>query len=89
MSRFLRWVETEKVSSEVESKKLSGPLLHSTSVAFYVSTDGREEDSFLEMECSGSIVSEKIGDSSRMATSVSILEKPIKVANALSRTVSN
>ncbi|GKF10117.1 hypothetical protein Tco_0048043, partial [Tanacetum coccineum] len=44
--RFLRWVEAKMVSPEVESEKCSGPLLHSMSVAFYVSTDGREEDFF-------------------------------------------
>nr|GEW63377.1 hypothetical protein [Tanacetum cinerariifolium] len=45
-----------------------------------------KKTSFPEMKCSDSIVSEKIGDSSRMVTSISILEEPIKVANALSRT---
>nr|GEY31982.1 integrase, catalytic region, zinc finger, CCHC-type, peptidase aspartic, catalytic [Tanacetum cinerariifolium] len=67
--------------------------------AFDVSTDGREEDFFPRMKCSGGRVksipdvvedwnkalSEKIRDSSRMVTSVSILEEPNKVANALSQ----
>ncbi|GJV21925.1 hypothetical protein Tco_1370945 [Tanacetum coccineum] len=45
MQRFLRWVEAEMVSPEVESEKWRKLLLYSMSVAFYVSTDGREEDS--------------------------------------------
>ncbi|GJZ11973.1 hypothetical protein Tco_0546732 [Tanacetum coccineum] len=55
-----------------------------------------KKTSFPEMECGGSIVvsihdvvkgkSEKIRDTSRMVASVSILEEPIQVANALSRT---
>ncbi|GJY02884.1 hypothetical protein Tco_0361036 [Tanacetum coccineum] len=52
-----------------------------------------KKTSFPEMERGGSIVcvgkSEKIGDTSRMVESVSILEEPIQVANALSQTVSN
>ncbi|GJX66683.1 hypothetical protein Tco_0301026 [Tanacetum coccineum] len=54
--RFLRWVETQLVSPEVESEKWRRLLLHWMYDAFDVSTDGREEDFLLEMECSGSIV---------------------------------
>ncbi|GJW84772.1 protein unc-13 [Tanacetum coccineum] len=44
--KFLRWVEDEMVSPEVESEKWRRPLLHWMCVAFDVSTDGREEDFF-------------------------------------------
>ncbi|GJR26790.1 hypothetical protein Tco_1103022 [Tanacetum coccineum] len=44
--RIPKWVEAELVSPEVESEKWRRLLLHSMSVAFYVSTDGREEDFF-------------------------------------------
>ncbi|GJX27485.1 hypothetical protein Tco_0233781 [Tanacetum coccineum] len=56
MSRFLRWVEAEKVSFEVESGKWRRLLLRKICVAFDVSTDGREEDFLLEVKCSCSIV---------------------------------
>ncbi|GJW19516.1 hypothetical protein Tco_0026952 [Tanacetum coccineum] len=46
MSRFLRWVEAEKVNSEVGNKKWRRLLLREMCVAFDVSTDGREENSF-------------------------------------------
>nr|GEW41377.1 hypothetical protein [Tanacetum cinerariifolium] len=46
-----------------------------------------KKTSFPEMECSGSIISKRIRDSSRMVTSISIMEEPTKVANALSRTL--
>ncbi|GJV05668.1 hypothetical protein Tco_1343324 [Tanacetum coccineum] len=44
--RFLRWVEAEMVSPEVESEKWRRPLLHWMYDALNVSTDGREEDFF-------------------------------------------
>ncbi|GJU71370.1 hypothetical protein Tco_1262775 [Tanacetum coccineum] len=44
--RFLRWVEAEMVSPEVESEKWRRPLLHWMYDGLNVSTDGREEDSF-------------------------------------------
>ncbi|GJX87508.1 hypothetical protein Tco_0339522 [Tanacetum coccineum] len=43
---FLRWVEAEMVSPEVESEKWRRPLLHWMYDALNVSTDGREEDCF-------------------------------------------
>ncbi|GJU77371.1 hypothetical protein Tco_1274441, partial [Tanacetum coccineum] len=43
---FLRWVEAEMVSHEVESEKWRRLLLHWMYVAFDVSTDGREDDFF-------------------------------------------
>ncbi|GKA52826.1 hypothetical protein Tco_0746141 [Tanacetum coccineum] len=55
-SRFLRWVEAKMVSPEVENEKWRRLLLHWKYVAFDVSIDGRKEDFFPEMECSGSIV---------------------------------
>nr|GEU79270.1 reverse transcriptase domain-containing protein [Tanacetum cinerariifolium] len=44
--RFLRWVEAEMISPEVESEKWRRPLLRWMYVAFDVSTDGREEEFF-------------------------------------------
>ncbi|GJX00171.1 retrovirus-related pol polyprotein from transposon TNT 1-94 [Tanacetum coccineum] len=44
--RFLRRVEAEMVSPEVESEKWRRPLLHWMYDALNVSTDGREEDFF-------------------------------------------
>ncbi|GJR65474.1 hypothetical protein Tco_0011539 [Tanacetum coccineum] len=46
LTKIPKWVEAELVSPEVESEKWRRLLLHSMSVAFYVSTDGREEDFF-------------------------------------------
>ncbi|GJS38694.1 hypothetical protein Tco_0563737 [Tanacetum coccineum] len=43
---FLRWVEAEMVSPEVESEKWRRPLLHWMYDALNVSNDGREEDFF-------------------------------------------
>nr|GEU59981.1 hypothetical protein [Tanacetum cinerariifolium] len=43
---FLRWVEAEMVSPEVESEKWRRLLLRWMYVAFDVSTDGRKEDFF-------------------------------------------
>ncbi|GKE61533.1 hypothetical protein Tco_1511900, partial [Tanacetum coccineum] len=43
---FLRWVEAELVSSEVESEKSRRLFLYWMYDAFDVSTDGREEDFF-------------------------------------------
>ncbi|GJS87338.1 hypothetical protein Tco_0769974 [Tanacetum coccineum] len=44
--RFIRWVEAEMVSPEVESEKWRRLLLHWMYGAFDVSTDYREEDFF-------------------------------------------
>ncbi|GJT41881.1 hypothetical protein Tco_0941746 [Tanacetum coccineum] len=44
--QFLRWVEAEMVSPEVEGEKWRRLLLHWMYDAFDVSTDGREEDFF-------------------------------------------
>ncbi|GJZ03891.1 hypothetical protein Tco_0537166 [Tanacetum coccineum] len=44
--RFLRWVEAEMVSLEVESEKGRRLLLHGMYDALNISTDGREEDFF-------------------------------------------
>ncbi|GJZ38460.1 hypothetical protein Tco_0585023 [Tanacetum coccineum] len=44
--RFLRWVEAEMVSPEVESEKWRRLLLHWMYDALNISTDGREEDFF-------------------------------------------
>ncbi|GJU85143.1 hypothetical protein Tco_1292689 [Tanacetum coccineum] len=44
--RFLRWVEAEMVSPEVESEKGRRPLLHWMYDTLNVSTDGRKEDFF-------------------------------------------
>ncbi|GJR47566.1 hypothetical protein Tco_1315669 [Tanacetum coccineum] len=44
VARFLRWVESKVVSSEVESDKWSRLLLHQMCAAIAVATDGREED---------------------------------------------
>ncbi|GJV70949.1 hypothetical protein Tco_1490944 [Tanacetum coccineum] len=44
VSRFLRWVEAEKVNSEVGNEKWRRLLLREMCVAFDVSTDGREKD---------------------------------------------
>ncbi|GKE09881.1 hypothetical protein Tco_1413432 [Tanacetum coccineum] len=41
MSRFLRWVEAEKVNSEVRNEKWRRLLLCDMCVAFDVSTDGQ------------------------------------------------
>ncbi|GJS41936.1 retrovirus-related pol polyprotein from transposon TNT 1-94 [Tanacetum coccineum] len=92
------WVEAEMVSPKVESEKWRRLLLHWMYDAFAVSTDGREEDFFplngmrsdpysvtRRLECV--YKGEKIGDSSRLVMSVSILKEPIKVAKALSRTM--
>ncbi|GJR90318.1 putative reverse transcriptase domain-containing protein [Tanacetum coccineum] len=45
-STFLRWVEAEMVSPEVESEKWRRLLLHWMYDALNISTDGREEDFF-------------------------------------------
>ncbi|GKB89399.1 hypothetical protein Tco_0961671 [Tanacetum coccineum] len=44
--RFLRWVEAEMVSPEVESEKWRRLLLHWMYDALNISTDGRKEDFF-------------------------------------------
>ncbi|GJZ60798.1 hypothetical protein Tco_0616614 [Tanacetum coccineum] len=44
--KYLRCVEAEMVSPEVESEKWRRPLLHWMYDALNVSTDGREEDFF-------------------------------------------
>ncbi|GJY72900.1 hypothetical protein Tco_0477331 [Tanacetum coccineum] len=44
--RFLRWVEAEMVSPEVESEKWRRLLLHGMYDVLNISTDGREEDFF-------------------------------------------
>ncbi|GKF08367.1 hypothetical protein Tco_0042591, partial [Tanacetum coccineum] len=46
MSRFLRWVEAEKVNSEVGNEEWRRLLLREMCVALDVSTDGRKENSF-------------------------------------------
>nr|GEX32046.1 copia protein [Tanacetum cinerariifolium] len=46
VTRFLRWVESEMISPEVEGGKWRRLLLHLMRVANDVSTDGREEDFF-------------------------------------------
>ncbi|GJW11289.1 hypothetical protein Tco_1577116 [Tanacetum coccineum] len=46
VARFPRWVETKVVSSEVESEKWRGLLLHQMCVSIDVATDGRKEDFF-------------------------------------------
>ncbi|GJS68936.1 hypothetical protein Tco_0683501 [Tanacetum coccineum] len=88
MSRFLRWVEAEKVNSKVESKKWRRLLLRKMCVAFDVSTDGHEEDFFPEMECSGSIVRKDW----RIQSNGNVRFHPggtIEVANAIIQTVLN
>ncbi|GJZ12795.1 hypothetical protein Tco_0548025 [Tanacetum coccineum] len=44
--KYLRWVEAEKVNSEVGNEKWRRLLLREMCVAFDVSTDGREKDFF-------------------------------------------
>ncbi|GJY22728.1 hypothetical protein Tco_0396386 [Tanacetum coccineum] len=46
MSRFLRWVEAEKVNFKVGNEKWRRLLLREMCVASDVSTDSREEDFF-------------------------------------------
>ncbi|GKF12097.1 hypothetical protein Tco_0050023 [Tanacetum coccineum] len=53
---FLRWVEAEMVSPEVENEKWRRLLLDWMYDAFDVSADDRKEDFFPEMKCGGSIV---------------------------------
>nr|GEW75067.1 hypothetical protein [Tanacetum cinerariifolium] len=84
---FLKWVKAEMVSPEVESEKWRRLLYIRCVLPLMYQLMAMKKTSFPEMKCNGSIVSEKIGDSSRMVTSVSILEEPIKVENALSQTV--
>ncbi|GJZ85679.1 hypothetical protein Tco_0651018 [Tanacetum coccineum] len=54
--KYLRWVEAEMVSPEIESEKWRILLLYWMYDAFDVSSDDRKEDFFPKMECSGSIV---------------------------------
>nr|GEV66928.1 hypothetical protein [Tanacetum cinerariifolium] len=66
--RYLRWVEAVMVSPEVENEKWRRLLLHLMRDTFGASTGGREEDFFPQNR-----MSKRIGNTSQMVTSVSIL----------------
>nr|GEV36019.1 hypothetical protein [Tanacetum cinerariifolium] len=80
--RFLRWVEAKMVSPEVEMRNGEDFSCIRCVLPLTYQLMAVKKTSFPKMKCSGSKVSEKIEDSSQMVTSVSILEEPIKVANA-------
>ncbi|GKC66485.1 hypothetical protein Tco_1099083 [Tanacetum coccineum] len=82
-NEFLRWVEAETVSPEIEGRNGEDFSYIRCVMSLVYQLMAVKKTSFPETECSGSIVvsipnvvegkSEKIGDTSRMVASVSIL----------------